>query len=161
MRASEESVTARRIGLLERSAGAVRRRQPPPGRGGHREIGARCLVFEVAKSGDRPRTGLAWSEMKLKEVGTREHQEGPHLEAEFGSFTQDPGNPQAVYGGAWSSSEPGFAVSKSVDGGKSWKPAAAGLPGPGRPAAAGFQLLPPSTDLETAKPGSLELQAPP
>ena len=118
-------------------------------------------AFEVAKLWRSTNDGLAWSEMKLKEVGMRDMMKGRTSQAEFGSFTQDPGNPQVLYGGAWSSSEPGFAVSKSVDGGKSWKPAAAGLPGPGRPAAAGFQLLPPSTDLETAKPGSLELQAPP
>ena len=73
--------------------------------------------------------GRRWAEMKLKELKMRDLLKGKTAQAEFGSFTQDPGDPKVLYAGAWSSNEPGLALSKSIDGGVNWKPAGQGLPG--------------------------------
>ena len=58
----------------------------------------------------------------------RDLMKGNLSSAEFRSLAQDPGNPKTFYAGSWSNDTPGQAVWKSVDAGKSWKPAGQGLP---------------------------------
>jgi photosystem II stability/assembly factor-like uncharacterized protein len=85
-------------------------------------------AFEGAKLWRSANDGLRWDEVKLKDVSMREMMKGQTSKAEFQSFVQDAGNPQTYYAGAWSSNGPGLAVSKTVDGGKNWKPSGNGLP---------------------------------
>ena len=59
----------------------------------------------------------------------RELMKGNLASAEFRSLAVDPGNPKILYAGSWSNDAPGQAVWKSLDGGKSFKPAGQGVPG--------------------------------
>lgn len=86
-------------------------------------------AFDGAKLWRSTDDGKIWSELKLKELKLRDLMKGKTAQAQFRSFTQDPGDPRILYAGAWSSNEPGLAVSKSLDGGVNWKPAGQGLPG--------------------------------
>jgi len=58
----------------------------------------------------------------------RQLMRGDISSAEFHSMAQDGGDAKTFYAGAWSSSEAGRSVYKTVDAGKNWKPAANGLP---------------------------------
>ncbi len=81
-------------------------------------------------SGARPTTGGAGSEMKLKELKMRDIDEGQDRAGAVRELHAGPRrSAKVLYAGAWSSNEPGLAVSKSVDGGVNWKPAGQGLPG--------------------------------
>jgi photosystem II stability/assembly factor-like uncharacterized protein len=86
-------------------------------------------AFDGAKLWRSADEGKSWAEMKLKELKMRDLMKGKTAQAQFESFTQDPADPKVLYAGAWSSNEPGLAVSKSVDAGVNWKPAGQGLPG--------------------------------
>ncbi|MBZ0090169.1 MAG: hypothetical protein K8H90_07310, partial [Thermoanaerobaculia bacterium] len=86
-------------------------------------------AFDGAKLWRSADDGRRWVEMKLRELKLRDIVKGKTAQAQFESFTQDPGDPRILYAGAWSSNEAGLAVSKSVDGGINWKPAGQGLPG--------------------------------
>ena len=59
----------------------------------------------------------------------RDLMKGNLASAQFRSLAQDSGNPKILYAGSWSNDGPGQAVWKSVDAGKTWKPAGTGLPG--------------------------------
>jgi len=72
-------------------------------------------AFDGAKLWRSADDGKSWSEMKLKELKMRDLMKGKTAQAEFRSFTQDPGDPKILYAGAWSSNN--------------WKPAGQGLPG--------------------------------
>ena len=81
--------------------------------------------------------GRRFEELKAKEPSLREMMKGDLASAQFHSLTLDAGDPQVVYAGSWSHDEPGQAVFKSVDGGKSFKPSGNGLPGAAVTALAG------------------------
>jgi photosystem II stability/assembly factor-like uncharacterized protein len=126
------------VGLFRRDAsGAWSEVQAPfeegekaePGLAFDRSAPHGMWAFEGAELWRSTNDGQRWDAIKLKEVGMRDMLKGRTSQASFKSFVQDPGNPQVLYAGSWNSSEPGFSVSKSVDGTKSWKPAASGLPG--------------------------------
>jgi photosystem II stability/assembly factor-like uncharacterized protein len=72
--------------------------------------------------------GRSFRALEKKEPSMRELMKGNVGSAQFRSLAQDPGNPRILYAGSWSNDEPGQAVWKSVDAGKTWKPAGEGLP---------------------------------
>ena len=72
--------------------------------------------------------GRGWQEVKGKEPSMRDMMKGNLESAQFKSLAQDPADPKVFYAGSWSNSTPGNAVFKSVDAGKTWKSAGAGLP---------------------------------
>ena len=73
--------------------------------------------------------GKSFRALEKKEPSMREMMKGNLASAEFRSLAQDAGNPKIFYAGSWSNDDPGQAVWKTVDGGKSWKSAGQGLPG--------------------------------
>ncbi|MDQ1347208.1 MAG: hypothetical protein QG573_577, partial [Acidobacteriota bacterium] len=73
--------------------------------------------------------GRSFRGLEKKEPSMREMMKGSLASAQFRSLAQDPGNPNILYAGSWSNDDPGQAVWKSVDGGKTFKPAGQGLPG--------------------------------
>ncbi len=73
--------------------------------------------------------GRSFRALEKKEPSMREMMKGNLASAQFRSLAQDPGNPGILYAGSWSNDDPGQAVWKSVDGGKSFKAAGQGLPG--------------------------------
>jgi len=72
--------------------------------------------------------GRSWREPERKEPGLRQMMRGDISDPEFKSMAQDAGDAKTFYAGAWSSSDPGHAVYKTTDGGKTWKPSGNGLP---------------------------------
>jgi photosystem II stability/assembly factor-like uncharacterized protein len=126
------------IGLYRRdAAGAWSEVQAPfadgkkadPGLAFDRRAESAIWAFDGARLWRSADDGRRWVELKLKELKMRDILKGKTAQAQFKSFTQDPGDPQRLYAGAWSSNEAGLAVAKSVDGGANWKPAGQGLPG--------------------------------
>ncbi|MBP9146858.1 MAG: hypothetical protein KBI44_20475 [Thermoanaerobaculia bacterium] len=73
--------------------------------------------------------GRSFRALEKKEPSMRDLMKGQLASAQFRSLAQDPGNPNILYAGSWSNDDPGQAVWKSLDGGKSFKAAGAGLPG--------------------------------
>ncbi len=73
--------------------------------------------------------GKSFRELAKKELSTRDLIKGNLASAQFRSLALDPGNSNILYAGSWSNDDPGQAVWKSVDGGKSFKAAGVGLPG--------------------------------
>jgi photosystem II stability/assembly factor-like uncharacterized protein len=71
---------------------------------------------------------MTWKEPERKELGLRDLMKGNLETAEFNSLALDRANPKVLYAGAWSNSEPGNSIFKTVDGGKNWKPAGKGVP---------------------------------
>jgi photosystem II stability/assembly factor-like uncharacterized protein len=72
--------------------------------------------------------GRRWLEYEAPEPSMRDLMRGNLASPEFHSFAQDAASARTLYAGAWSSSDPGQAVWRSTDGGKTWKPAGHGLP---------------------------------
>lgn len=72
--------------------------------------------------------GRRWTAYAQKEPSMRDLMRGNLATPEFNSLAQDAGNPRVLYAGAWSGNDPGQSVWRSIDGGKTWKPAGAGLP---------------------------------
>ena len=72
--------------------------------------------------------GRRWQEAEKKEPSMRDMMRGNLASPEFKSLAQDAGNVRTLYAGVWSSPDPGQAVWRTTDGGKTWKPAGAGLP---------------------------------
>jgi photosystem II stability/assembly factor-like uncharacterized protein len=72
--------------------------------------------------------GMSWREPERKEPSLRQMMKGNLESEQFNSLAQDPANPKVMWAGAWSNDEPGYAVFKTVDGGKTWKPSGKGLP---------------------------------
>lgn len=72
--------------------------------------------------------GKSWSEVEVPEPSMRDMIKGKLSDPGFRSLVQDPADAKIFYCGAWSSSEPGTAVFKSVNAGKKWEPAGTGLP---------------------------------
>ncbi len=73
--------------------------------------------------------GRSFRALEKKELSTRDLIKGNLASAQFRSLALDPGNSNILYAGSWSNDDPGQAVWKSVDGGKTFKAAGAGLPG--------------------------------
>ena len=73
--------------------------------------------------------GMTWKAVERKELGMREMMKGEMEQEQFNALVQDAANPKILWAGAWSNSEPGKTVYKTVDGGKTWKPSGKGLPG--------------------------------
>lgn len=73
--------------------------------------------------------GRSFRALEKKEPSMRDLMKGNLASAQFRSLAQDPGNPSILYAGSWSNDDPGQAVWKSVDAGKSFKAAGSGLPG--------------------------------
>ena len=73
--------------------------------------------------------GRSFRALEKKEPSMRDLMKGNLNSAQFRSLAQDPGNPKIFYAGSWSNDDPGQAVWKTVDGGKTWKAAGTGLPG--------------------------------
>ncbi len=78
------------------------------------------------RSGDG---GGRWEELKVKQPSLRNMMKGNLDTAQFKSLVLDPGDPKVIYAGSWSNDAPGSAVFKTVDAGKSWKPAGQGISG--------------------------------
>ena len=72
--------------------------------------------------------GRRWQEPEKKEPSMRDMMRGNLATPEFKSMAQDAANFRTLYAGVWSSPDPGQAVWKTTDSGKTWKPAGAGLP---------------------------------
>ena len=72
--------------------------------------------------------GARWTALEQKEPSMREMLKGSLETAQFRSLAQDSGDARVFYAGSVSNDESGKSVFKSTDGGKSWKPAGAGLP---------------------------------
>jgi photosystem II stability/assembly factor-like uncharacterized protein len=85
-------------------------------------------AFDTAKLWRSPDGGMTWREAEMKEPGLREMMKGNLESAQFNSLAQDPANPKVLWAGSWSNDQPGYAVFKTVDGGKTWKPSGKGLP---------------------------------
>lgn len=76
----------------------------------------------------RAADGRRFEEVKQKEASLRQMMKGDLASAQFRSVALDAGDSKVVYAGSWSNDGPNQAVYKSGDGGKSFKPAGAGLP---------------------------------
>lgn len=85
-------------------------------------------AFDGASAWRSSDGGKSFRAFEKKEPSMRDLMKGNLSSAEFRSLAQDPGNPKTFYAGSWSNDTPGQAVWKSVDAGKSWKPAGQGLP---------------------------------
>ena len=85
-------------------------------------------AFDGASAWRSSDGGKSFRALEKKEPSMRDLMKGNLASAEFRSLAQDPGNPKILYAGSWSNDTPGQAVWKTVDGGKSWKPAGQGLP---------------------------------
>ena len=71
--------------------------------------------------------GRAWSKVEVPRASLRNMLKGKLSEPQFKSLVQDPVDQKIFYSGSWSSSDPGTAVFKTIDGGKQWQPAGAGI----------------------------------
>lgn len=71
--------------------------------------------------------GRGWSKVEVPRASMRNMLKGKLSEPQFKSLVQDPVDPKIFYSGSWSSSDPGTAVFKTIDGGKQWQPAGAGI----------------------------------
>ena len=71
--------------------------------------------------------GRAWWKVEVPRASMRDMLKGKLSEPQFKSLVQDPVDPKIFYSGSWSSSDPGTAVFKTIDGGKQWQPAGAGI----------------------------------
>ncbi len=85
-------------------------------------------AFEASSAWRSADGGHFFKALPQKEPSMRELLKGVPPAAQFRSLAQDPGNPKIFYAGSWSPDEPVQAVFKTVDDGKSWKPAGNGLP---------------------------------
>ena len=86
-------------------------------------------AFDSASAWRSSDGGKSFRALEKKEPSMRELMKGNLASAQFRSLAQDPGNPKILYAGSWSNDDPGQAVWKTVDGGRSWKAAGLGLPG--------------------------------
>ena len=72
----------------------------------------------------------SWSEVEVPQPGMRDMMKGKMSSPSFNALVQDPGDPKVFYaGGSWSKDMGGSAVNKSMDGGKKWTAAGAGITG--------------------------------
>ncbi len=78
------------------------------------------------RSGDG---GKSFRALERKEPSMRDLMKGNLASAQFRSLAQDLGNARILYAGSSSNDDPGEAVWKSVDAGKTFKPSGQGLPG--------------------------------
>ena len=85
-------------------------------------------LFDYARAWRSSDGGARWQELEQKEPSLREMMKGSLESAQFRSLAQDGGDPKVFYAGSVSNDEPGKAIFKSTDGGKSWKPAGTGVP---------------------------------
>lgn len=86
-------------------------------------------AFDTSNAWRSSDGGRSFRVLEKKELSTRDLIKGNLASAQFRSLAQDPANPNILYAGSWSNDDPGQAVWKSVDGGKSFKTAGSGLPG--------------------------------
>jgi photosystem II stability/assembly factor-like uncharacterized protein len=85
-------------------------------------------AFATAKAWRSADGGTTWRELEKKEIGLRDMMKGNMETEQFNSLALDPANPKIIWAGSWSNDQPGYAVFKSIDGGKTWKPSGKGLP---------------------------------
>jgi photosystem II stability/assembly factor-like uncharacterized protein len=71
--------------------------------------------------------GRTWSKVEVKGPSMKDMLKGKLAEPQFRSLVQDPADSKTFYSGSWSGREPGTAVFKTVDGGKTWQPAGTGI----------------------------------
>lgn len=72
--------------------------------------------------------GKRWQVIAQKEPSMRDMMKGRLEQAQFSSLAQDRGNPKMLYAGSRSNDEPGGAIYKTINAGKSWAPSGNGLP---------------------------------
>jgi photosystem II stability/assembly factor-like uncharacterized protein len=72
--------------------------------------------------------GTGWRALERREPSMREMLKGSLESEQFRSLAQDSGDAKVFYAGAWSNDEPGKAIFKSTDGGRTWKPSGEGVP---------------------------------
>ncbi len=73
-------------------------------------------------------SGRRWVAHQRKEASMRDLLRGKIETEQFHSLAQDSGDPKVFYAGSSSNDEPGNAIWKSVDGGKTWKPSGSDVP---------------------------------
>jgi photosystem II stability/assembly factor-like uncharacterized protein len=73
--------------------------------------------------------GRSFRQLEVAQPGMRAMLAGDLATAEFRSLAPDAGDSKVLYAGAWSNDEPGTAVFRSTDAGKTWKRAGSGIDG--------------------------------
>lgn len=74
--------------------------------------------------------GRSWRQVEVPQPGMRDMMKGKLSGPGFNSLAQDAGDAKIFYaGGSWSKDTGGAAVNKSINGGKKWEAAGAGIKG--------------------------------
>lgn len=95
-----------------------------------RQSAKTVYAFDGARWWRSDDAGRAWREIEVPQPGMRDMLKGKISGPSFNSLAQDPGDAKIFYaGGSWSKDMGGAAVNKSINGGKKWEAAGAGIKG--------------------------------
>jgi len=95
-----------------------------------RQSPKRLYAHKNAKWWRSEDSGKSWQPVEVPEPSMRDMIKGKIAGPEFKSLVQDPADPKVFYaGGSWSKDMGGAPVHKSVNGGKKWEDAGAGITG--------------------------------